>query len=215
MRRDLHDQDTKRPTWVHVASPSLAKLTRVRAATGLPPELITYCLLKEHGPRVVPCGDWIYCAWLVPDGRIARTSCGCIFSFLVEELKVCAGPGSVVTIGEAASSAGGTAAGLRRDREVLMPGAPGSIAAAAAERVAETYLTVLGWLRSDFRATPKQVRRDRGRQLLLQSARRHREALEVLIGRGRRWLDEANAKRLKILALALAEATASATSGRT
>ena len=210
MRRDLHAQDTKRPIWVHIASANLAKLTRVRATTGLPPELITYCLLKEHGPRVVPCGDWIYCAWLVPDGRIARASCGCMFSFLVEELKVCAGPDAVVTIGEAASSARGAAAGLRRDRDTLVRGGPGSIAVAAAERVGETYLTVLGWLRSELQATPKQIRRDRGRQLLLRSARDHREALEVLIGQGRRWLDEPGVTRLRVLALALEEATTSA-----
>jgi len=210
MRRELQAQDAKRPIWVHIASANLAKLTRVRATTSLPPELITYCLLKGHGPRVVPCGDWIYCAWLVPDARIVRTSCGCIFSLLVEELKVCAGPDAVVTIGEAASSASGTAAGLRRDRDILMRGGPGSIAAAAAERVGETYLTVLGWLRSELRATSKQIGRDRGRQLLLQSARGYREALDVLIRHGRRWIDEPSEKRLGALALALAEATANA-----
>ena len=79
--------------WIDVPKPVRETLDEVSRRAHLPLELVTYCLLVQYTPTILPCGAWLYCSWQAPACYPrAQWRSGAEVSLHLEELKVCLGP---------------------------------------------------------------------------------------------------------------------------
>jgi hypothetical protein len=182
--------------WIHVPTPDHVTLQRVRTEIGLPAELITYCLLAQRGPKIIPCGAWLYSAWQAPLPTGAPVAGADGSSFRLEEIKACVSADAFVTVYRTRSRR--TAAqldGLLPARDSAPQGASGRMLVALAERIAEAYLSFWEQLSDELLEAPQHPAtriwcvRLGARVRLGRHLSAHAAALEQLRARGTRWLD--------------------------
>jgi hypothetical protein len=172
-------------------------------------ELVTYCLLRQGTPTVIPCGAWLYCSWQVPSYEPARKAAGIAISLRLEEVKACLGPGVMVTAHESGRRArllvACLSAGGRSPREL-----PSDLLVILVGRVTDAYVSARELVAMAEEAPPSRrcdcgISRERpGRQLLRRYLRTHRETIEELRRLGGRWLDCGQLDRLGAMATYLA-----------
>jgi hypothetical protein len=203
--------------WIDVPKLDRRTLEEVGARAHLPLELVTYCLLGQGTPTVVPCGAWLYCAWQVPAYRPARKSAGVEISLHMEEVKACLGPGVMVTAHESGSRSRLLLASLLPVGASLLPVGsrstrerPSDLLVTLAERLSDAYVSAGELIAMAVEDPPghrygRGVSRERtGRRLFGPHLRAHRDAIEELRRHGRRWLDSGQLDRLKVVATLLA-----------
>jgi hypothetical protein len=200
--------DTRPFAWIHVPTPDHVTLERLRTQIGLPAELITYCLLAQRSPKIIPCGAWLYSAWQapLPTGAPMAGSEGC--SFRLEEIKACVSAEAFVTVYRTRSRR--TAAqldGLLPAREDTAPQRASSrMLVALAERVAEAYRSCCEQLSDELLEVPQHpatriwCARLGARVRLGRHLSAHAAALEQLRANGARWLDVVARQHLADLA---------------
>jgi hypothetical protein len=197
--------------WIDVPTVDRQTLEEVVRRASLPLELVTYCLLSQHKPKVVPCAAWLYCTWQVPACRPAPGLGDAEVSFHMEEVKACLGPAVVVTAHEPRRWYGTSVAILLSDGAELVRKRPANLLVTLAERVSDMYvsaheLVAMGdeGIPSRHRDRAGRARAGSGLRLLRRHLRSHREAIEKLRSYGRRWLDSDEIDRLSILGSRLA-----------
>ena len=198
--------DSSDVVWIDVPTMDRRTLEAAGRRADLPLELMTYCLLSEPRPKVVPCAAWLYCAWQVPVFRpAARQHSGNLCVRMVE-VKVCLGPRVIVTAHESDRRPGTLLSTLLPDGAKLVREGPSRLLVTLAERVSDMYVSALELLAMDDESPPTHGS-DRGRgaglRLLRRYLRAHHEAIEELRTRSRRWFDSAQIKRLSALAARL------------
>jgi Mg2+ and Co2+ transporter CorA len=198
------------PVWIDLPSADRQSLGEVGGQVGLPLELITYCLLDQRRPKVVPCAAWLYSAWQVPVFAVRPSPGGDDVFYRFVEIKACLGPVAVVTTQGRARRAKRLLASLVSDGDALVRKRPGNLLVTLVERVSDAYVAAHEELAVDP-TVESDVRTRHGRQALttagtrlLRHARAHRDAVQKLIVRGRRWLDAGEVERLKRVADRLA-----------
>ncbi len=202
-----HQQETSTPIWIDLPSADREVLGDLRAKVGLPLELITYCLLDQPRPRVIPCDAWLYCAWQVPVFGAGRDE----VSFRFVEIKACLGPAAIVTVHNRVRGAKRPVASLVPDADALVRERPGNLLVTLVERVADAYvsaqeeLAVDPVLDSQGRGRRRRQARTAAETQLRRHVRAHRDAVQKLIVRGQRWLDLEKMERLKRVADRLAD----------
>ncbi len=199
--------ETSAPVWIDLPSADRQSLGDLGEQVGFPLELITYCLLDQRRPKVVPCDAWLYCAWQVPVFAARRDD---VF-FRFEEIKACLGPAAIVTTHGRVRGAKRPFASLVPDGDALVRERPGNLLVTLVERVADAYVSALEDLAVDP-SVESQVRSQRGRHEhtaaatdLLRHAQAHRDAVQKLIVRGGRWLVTDEVERLRRVADRLAD----------
>ena len=181
-------------------------LDRLRTEIGLPAELVTYCLLAQRSPKVIPCGAWLYCAWQVPlfsgAPMAARDA-----SLRLEEIKACASPEALVTVCRTRSRhAAAQLDDLLPARETATEPASGRMLVALAERIADAYLSCWQQLSDELLEAARNpaarvwCARLGARVRLGRHLSEHAQAMEQLRDRGSRWLDASAHERLEDLA---------------
>jgi hypothetical protein len=182
-------------------------LERVRHDIGLPAELITYCLLAERSPKVIPCGAWLYSTWQVPVTMGPPPFGAAGGAFRLEEIKTCIGREAFVTVYRTRSRR--TAAqldGILPARDLAASGGSGRMLVALTERIAEVYLSAAEAPGDELLETPPhpaaRVRSARigTRRRLRRQLMEHASAVAHLGTHGARWLDAAAHARLEGLA---------------
>jgi hypothetical protein len=204
------ESDTSDGVWIDVLTVDRRTLEAVGRRADLPLELVTYCLLRQRGPKVVPCAAWLYSAWQVPVCRPAVGQGRAEISVRMVEVKACLGPRVIVTAHESARRPGDLLSTLLPDGAKLVREGPGRLLVTLAERVSEMYVSALELLAIDDE-DPRAHGGDRGGRARAQAAlrllrrylRAHREAIEKLGLRSRRWLDSGQIDRLIALATRL------------
>jgi Mg2+ and Co2+ transporter CorA len=199
----VHRTGAAPPVWIDLPSPDLESLGDIGRRVGLPLELITYCLLDQRRPEVVPCAAWLYSAWQVPVlVSKRRAGRGEVFHRFVG-IKVCLGPAAVVTTQERARRVKRLSASLVPDGDALVCERPAHLLVTLIERVGDAYLNAYGRL-AVGRSARSNVRKWRGRQArraavgqLLRHAQAHRDAIQTLVVRGGRWLETDDVERLR------------------
>jgi Mg2+ and Co2+ transporter CorA len=200
-------QDATALAWIHVPTPDHVTLERVRTEIGLPSELITYCLLAQRCPKILPCGAWLYSTWQVPltTGAPSSGAAGC--SFRLEEIKACIRPQAFVSVYRTRRRR----AAVQLDdflpaRDTAAQSASGRMLVALAERIAEGYLSLdeelSDALLEAHRHPVTRIRYARlgARVRLGRHLSDHAQAVEQLRARGARWLDASAHERLEDLA---------------
>jgi Mg2+ and Co2+ transporter CorA len=201
---------TPPPVWIDLPSADRQSLGEVGGQVGLPLELITYCLLDQRRPKVVPCAAWLYSAWQVPVFAVKASPGNDDVFYRFVEIKACLGPVAVVTTQGRVRRAKRPLASLVSDGDALVRKRPGNLLVTLVERVSDAYVAAHEELAVDP-TVESNVRTQRGRQALttagtrlLRHAHAHRDAVQKLIVRGRRWLDAGEVERLKRVADRLA-----------
>jgi Mg2+ and Co2+ transporter CorA len=201
--RLMHQPGTAASIWIDLPSADRQSLGELREQVGLPLELITYCLLDQRRPKVVPCAAWLYSAWQVPVFAVKPSPGGDDVFYRFAEIKACLGPAAVVTTQGRVCRAKRVLASLVSDGDALVRERPGNLLVTLVERVSDAYVAA----REEFavdRTVESDARTRRGRQArtaartqLLRHAHAHRDAVHKLIARGRRWLDAGEVERLR------------------
>lgn len=197
--------------WIDIPTVDRQTLEEVRRRTDLPLELVTYCLLSQHKPKVVRCAAWLYCTWQVPACRPAQWPGGVEISFQMEEVKACLGPRVIVTAHEPGRRSGSLLTTLLPDGAELVRERPSNLLVTLAERVSDMYVCAHELLAMDDEDVSSRQRDRGGRararaglRLLRRYVRAHREAIEELRSHSRRWLNSGEIDRLSRLATRLA-----------
>ena len=192
--------------WVDVPKLAREALEEVGRRAHLPLELVTYCLLSQRTPTVVPCGAWLYCSWQVPAYRPAQGRAGTEISLHMEEVKVCLGPRVIVTAHDGGRRSRLLLTSLLPEGSALSRERPSNLLVTLAEGMSESYVSAYELLAMDEQ-DPRSRRHDRagaqakaGLRLLRRHLRAHREAIEELGRQGRRWLDPGELDRLSAVA---------------
>ena len=201
-----HRQETSTPIWIDLPSADRQSLGDLSRQVGLPLELITYCLLDQRRPKVVPCAAWLFCAWQLPVFAIGSNDV--FFRFV--EIKVCLGSAAVVTTQGQVRRSKRLLASLVPDGDGLVRERPGNLLVTLVERVGDAYIAAHEELAVDP-GEESQVRSRRARHAraaaetqLLRHAHAHRDAIQKLIVRGGRWLYADDIERLTHVADCLA-----------
>lgn len=184
------ESDTSDVVWIDVPTVDRRTLEEVGRRADLPLELVTYCLLSQRRPKVVPCAAWLYCALQVPVCRPAERPGGTEISFRMEEVKVCLGPRVIVTAHESGRRSGALLSTLLPDGAELVRDGPSKLLVTLAERVSDMYVSALELLAMDDEDLPRyrgdrgaRARAEAGLRLLRRYLRAHREAIEKLRSR--------------------------------
>jgi hypothetical protein len=192
--------------WIDVPELAREALEQVARRARLPLELVTYCLLSQCTPTVVPCGAWLYCSWQVPAYRPAERRNGGEISLHVEEVKVCLGPRVIVTAHDGGRRSRILLASLLPEGSALARERPSNLLVTLVEGMSESYVSAYELLAMDEQDPPCR-RHDRGGahakaglRLLRRHLRAHLEATEELGRQGRRWLDSGELDRLRAVA---------------
>jgi hypothetical protein len=179
-------------------------LERVSNDIGLPAELITYCLLAERSPKIIPCGAWLYSTWQVPVA-MGFSPFGAA-AFRLEEIKACIGREAFVTVYRTRSRR--TAAqldGILPARDLAGSGASGSMLVVLTERIAELYLSAAEAGGDELlEASPHRTSRVRYARFgthrrLRRQLMEHAKTVAHLSTHGTRWLNAAAHARLEDL----------------
>lgn len=191
-----------------IDAPELAReaLEAVARRAHLPLELVTYCLLRQCTPTVVPCGAWLYCSWQVPAYRRAERRNGGEISLHVEEVKVCLGPRVIVTAHDGGRRSRIHLASLLPEGSALARERPSNLVVTLIEGMSESYASAYELLATGKQDPPSR-RHDRGGahakaglRLLRRHLHAHLVAVEELGRQGRRWLDSGELDRLRAVA---------------
>jgi Mg2+ and Co2+ transporter CorA len=204
------ESDTSDVAWIDVLTVDRRTLEEVGRRAELPLELVTYCLLSQRRPKVVPCAAWLYCAWQVPVCSPAMGQRRAEISLRMVEVKVCLGPRVIVTAHESGRLSRALLSTLLSDGAKLVREGPSRLLVTLAERVSDMYVSALELLAIDDEDVSShggdrggRARAQAGLRLLRRDVRAHREAIEKLRSRGRRWLDSKQIDRLSALATRL------------
>jgi hypothetical protein len=126
------------------------------------------------------------------------------------EVKVCLGPRVIVTAHESGRLSRALLSTLLSDGAKLVREGPSRLLVTLAERVSDMYVSALELLAIDDEDVSShggdrggRARAQAGLRLLRRDVRAHREAIEKLRSRGRRWLDSKQIDRLSALATRL------------
>ena len=199
-----------RPVWIDVLTADRQTLEAVGHRVGLPPELITYCLLAERRPKVVPCGTWLYSAWQIPLCTTRAPTSGDAASVRLIEVKACLGPSVVVTTRGGGPRKTAVLARLLPNGGTLVRERAANLLVTLLERVSAAHVAAhqqltISWVDAPgYAPSMGQTPRTAAETRLLRHVALHREALEKLIARGRRWLDAGEIERLRLLMRQLA-----------
>jgi Mg2+ and Co2+ transporter CorA len=206
--RLTHQPGTAASVWIDLPSADRQSLGDLGGQVGLPLELITYCLLDQRRPKVVPCAAWLYSAWQVPVFAVKASPGNDDVFYRFVEIKACLGPVAVVTTQGRVRRAKRPLASLVSDGDALVREGPGNLLVTLVERVGDAYvalkLAVDPTVESDVRTRHGRQALTTAGTRLLRHARAHRDAVQKLIVRGRRWLDAGEVERLKRVADRLA-----------
>jgi Mg2+ and Co2+ transporter CorA len=209
-KRLAHQSGTPAPVWIDLRNADRQSLSELGGRVGLPLELITYCLLDQRRPKVVPCAAWLYSAWQVPVFAVKPSAGGDEVIYRFVEIKACLGPAAIVTTQRRVPRAKRLLASLVPDGDALVRERPGTLLVTLIERVGDAYVAAHEELAVDP-TLERDVQSGRGRQVrtaaetqLIRHAHAHRDAIEKLIVWGRRWLDEGDVERLGRVAERLA-----------
>lgn len=196
--------------WIDLAVADRRRLAELGRRVGLPLELITYSLLNQERPKVVPCAAWLYCAWQVPVVAPRPSASSEEPALRLVEIKVCLGPMTVVTMRAGGQRAPRVLPDLLPDGLTLIRGRVTNLLVTLVERIGDARLSVHGRLatgthedraaRPDARPSSQSFAERR----LLRQVRAHRAAVGKLIIHGRRWLDVTETERLEMAAARLA-----------
>jgi hypothetical protein len=198
------------PVWIDLPSADRRSLGELGGQIGLPLELITYCLLDQRQPKVVPCAPWLFSAWQVPIFAVKPSAGGDDVFCRFVEIKVCLGPAAIVTTRGRVRRAKGLLASLVPDGDALARERPGNLLVTLVERAGDAYVTAHEGLAvnptvgSDIRSRRGRQARTAAETQLIRHAHAQCDAIRKLIVRGGRWLDAGEAERLRRVADRLA-----------
>jgi hypothetical protein len=159
---------------------------------------------------VVPCAAWLYCAWQVPLFRPGAWEGSDGTSFRLVEVKACLGPTAILTTHGSVRGTRGLLSSLLPDGSDLIRERPGNLLVTLVERIDDAYVSMHEELAVRSNDTPErrprwgQQKRNAAATKLLRYVHTHRDAVEKLTVRGRRWLNTAEVERLQIVARRLA-----------
>jgi hypothetical protein len=181
---------------------------------GLPLELVTYCLLNQRRPKIVPCATWLYCAWQVPVCSRVQDPSPDQLSFRMHEIKVCLGPTAIVTVHRPSCRFQPLLDTLLQDAPALVRESPATLLVSLAVRASDAYISAYEQLVTGMgQEMPK--RRFHGRRLsryvsgavlmLSRYFHEHRESIATLTSRAPRWLGSADIDQLTCLVARLNE----------
>jgi Mg2+ and Co2+ transporter CorA len=197
-----HERETPTPVWIDLPSADRQSLGELGEQVGLPLELITYCLLDQRRPKVVPCAAWLYSAWQVPVVAAKPSPGGQEVCYRFVEIKVCLGPAAIVTTQERVRRAKRLLASLVPDGDGLVRERPSNLLLTLVERVSDAYVAahedraVNATVEFDIRSPARPPARTAAETQLIRHAQAHRDAIRKLIVRGGRWLDADEVERL-------------------
>jgi len=200
--RAMHQPEKAPPVWIDLPSADREALGDLCRQVGLPPELITYCLLDLRRPKVIPCATWLYSAWQVPVFAVNPSPGTDEVVYRFVEIKACLGPAAIVTTQGRLRRAKRLLASLVPDGDALVRERPGNLLVTLVERVGEAYvaaheeLAVAPTVKPDVRSRRVRQARTATEIQLIRHAHAHRDAIQKLIVRGGRWLEAAEVERL-------------------
>lgn len=201
----------RNPVWTDLAGADRQRLAELGRRLGLPLELITYSLLSQRRPEVVPCTAWLYSSWQVPVVFPRPSARGEAPVLRLVEIKVCLGSTTVVTLHGRGQCSSDVLPSLLPDGPGLVRGRITNLLVTLVERIGDAYLSayeVLRWSADEVTSARHRSRPSRpssaDEMLLLRQVRAHRAAVEKLLARGRRWLDAREIDRLTASARRLA-----------
>jgi hypothetical protein len=201
---------TTNPVWIDLGVADRQRLAELGRRVGLPLELITYSLLNQQRPKIVPCATWLYCTWQVPVVAPRPSASGEETALRLVEIKVCLGPTTVVTMHARGQRAPEVLPGLLPDGLTLIRGRVTNLLITLVERIGDAHLSAHGRLAMGAEGDrgPRPASRPSSRTFaerrLLHQVRAHRAAVEKLTLCGRRWLDVTEIERLEVAARRLA-----------
>jgi Mg2+ and Co2+ transporter CorA len=192
------------PVWTDLAVADRQRLAELGRRVGLPLELITYSLLSQRRPEVVPCTAWLYCSWQVPVVVPRPPARGQAPALRLVEIKVCLGPTTVVTMHGRGQRSSDVLPSLLPDGLSLIRPRIANLLVTLVERIGDAYVSAYAGLtgaadeasRARHHARPSR-RSSFDETRLFRQVRVHRAAVEKLVIRGRRWLDAREIQRLE------------------
>lgn len=194
----------RNPAWTDLAVADRRRLAELGRRLGLPLELITYSLLSQRRPEVVPCTPWLYCSWQVPVVVPRPSTSGEAPVLRLVEIKVCLGPTTVVTMHGRGQRSSDVLPSLLPDGLSLIRARITNLLVTLVERIGDAYGSAYTGLtgaadeatRARHHSRPSS-RSSTDETRLLRQVRAHRAAVEKLVIRGRRWLDAREIDRLE------------------
>jgi Mg2+ and Co2+ transporter CorA len=178
------------PVWIDLGVADRERLAELGRRVGLPLELITYSLLNQERPKIVPCATWLYCVWQVPVVTARPSASGDETALRLVEIKLCLGPTTVITMHARGQRAPEVLPGLLSDGFALIRRRVANLLTTLIERIGDTHLSV----------HKRLAGRTFAQRRLLRQVRAHRMAVERLTHCGRRWLDVTEIERLDVAA---------------
>lgn len=124
---------------------------------------------------------------------------------------MCVGPDAIVTTRGRTRWSTGVLGALLPDGDALVRSRPSNLLVTLAERIADVYVAMHEELTArEQEMLSRRLRRERHAQIatetrFLRHLHAHREAVERLIARGRRWLDAGEMERLKAVTARLGD----------